>query len=209
MYWATLVLLIACGWSSTAEAQSHPETLDVTLIDYGKRPPLTLMAARDKAAQVLSAAGVRTSWRFCEGASERPGGRACTGEGPLAVVVRLVPGRQAKNWKFSGSTCGYALVGGPDQFGRLALVDLDCVDRMAGSVERRRPAALGHVIAHELGHLLLGGGSHAESGLMSARWSKPEMNALYRGDLSFSDEEAIRLRQAVQVRSASGHLASK
>ena len=47
---------------------------------------------------------------------------------------------------------------------------------------------LGYVIAHELGHLLIGAG-HRPNGIMRASWGKNELDALNRRHLKFNDWE--------------------
>jgi hypothetical protein len=48
---------------------------------------------------------------------------------------------------------------------------------------RRAPAVLGHVLAHEIGHVLQGVARHSDSGLMKGRWSLGEMRDIMRGVL--------------------------
>ncbi len=52
---------------------------------------------------------------------------------------------------------------------------------------------LGSVIAHELGHLLLGSNSHSDMGIMRARWQSEELRRLARGGLWFTNEQAGRM----------------
>jgi hypothetical protein len=54
---------------------------------------------------------------------------------------------------------------------------------------------LGQVMAHEVGHLLLGTNSHAGLGLMRAHWGEEEIASASRGSLFFSDVEAERMRR--------------
>ena len=58
------------------------------------------------------------------------------------------------------------------------------------------------MIAHELGHLLLGTASHSSTGLMSAVWKDPELQQAVRGNLFFTsgEGERIRLRFAAAAR---------
>lgn len=57
------------------------------------------------------------------------------------------------------------------------------------------PSLLGRVMAHEVGHLLLGSSEHGPIGLMRAVW-KLDPTALYDdSEWSFSRKEAERLRQ--------------
>lgn len=54
---------------------------------------------------------------------------------------------------------------------------------------------LGHVIAHELGHLLLGSNSHAASGIMRSRWQTAELERMTHGTLFFAPDQ-VKLMQA-------------
>jgi hypothetical protein len=53
---------------------------------------------------------------------------------------------------------------------------------------------LGYVIAHEMGHLLLGRDSHAAAGVMRARWEGAELRQAAHGQLSFTRVESERMR---------------
>lgn len=53
---------------------------------------------------------------------------------------------------------------------------------------------LGSVIAHELGHLLLGSNSHASAGIMRAHWQGEELRRLSRGNLWFTSVQADHMR---------------
>jgi hypothetical protein len=53
---------------------------------------------------------------------------------------------------------------------------------------------LGTVMAHELGHLLLGSNSHASIGLMRARWQSEELSRAARGSLLFTEEQSEHMR---------------
>jgi hypothetical protein len=61
---------------------------------------------------------------------------------------------------------------------------------------------LGFVMAHELGHLLLGAG-HTPDGVMQAAWSQKQMDALRQRWLRFTQEGAARIRRALESRTAS------
>jgi hypothetical protein len=53
---------------------------------------------------------------------------------------------------------------------------------------------LGCVIAHELGHLLLGTASHSPAGLMSGVWQDAELQQAVRHNLLFTSGEGGRMR---------------
>jgi hypothetical protein len=52
---------------------------------------------------------------------------------------------------------------------------------------------LGHVAAHEIGHLLLGTNSHSAAGIMHAHWAAEELASVKMG-LVFSEQEALRMK---------------
>ncbi|MBL8293590.1 MAG: hypothetical protein JNN08_17210 [Bryobacterales bacterium] len=64
------------------------------------------------------------------------------------------------------------------------------------------PKLLGHVIAHEMGHLLGMNRKHASEGLMKANWHKAEIQLAYQGKLRFSEDECEKIRLAVRARNA-------
>ena len=60
---------------------------------------------------------------------------------------------------------------------------------------------LGFVMAHELGHLLLGPG-HTPDGVMQAAWGQKQMDALGQRWLKFTEDSAARIRRALEARAA-------
>ena len=67
-----------------------------------------------------------------------------------------------------------------------------------------RPAALilAHVIAHEIGHLLLPDRPNGPTGIMSGRWGREQVADLDRGWVRFTQEETEAIRKTTHVRNA-------
>ena len=59
------------------------------------------------------------------------------------------------------------------------------------------PLILGNVIAHEVGHLLLGTNSHSPAGIMCANWDQEYVRLAMRGHQFFSLDESAALGAAV------------
>jgi hypothetical protein len=89
---------------------------------------------------------------------------------------------------------------GEQGFGCDAWIFYDPMKRFAVERELSLAQLLGHVIAHELGHMLLGPNSHSGMGLMRAQWSGRELQAADHGGLFFSASESKRIQNAVLVR---------
>jgi len=62
----------------------------------------------------------------------------------------------------------------------------DRVQRLVGPQENWIPAVLGHVLAHEIGHVLLGTDGHTDTGLMEAQWTKKEVSMMQFRPLGFT-----------------------
>ena len=176
--------------------------LRVLVFDRAQVPPVLLLAAQRQAAQLFAAAGIPSVWKICSPASLKPGTTPCAPADALTVQVRVLRGKELRVWPVNRDACGIAVTSEPGTFGFLAIVDADCVDRIARQTVVARATVLGYVVAHEIGHLLLGRNSHGTSGLMSALWTAREQQSLLRGDLHFSSEDAARLQSAMASREA-------
>jgi hypothetical protein len=66
------------------------------------------------------------------------------------------------------------------------------------------PIILGCVIAHEVGHLLLGTNSHSGSGVMQQRWERRQIRQAMTGTLLFTPEQAKLIQAEMQKRMAAG-----
>jgi hypothetical protein len=82
-------------------------------------------------------------------------------------------------------------------FGVVANVYADRIRTLATGKEFE--AILGRVLAHELGHLLLGRNAHSPAGLMRARWRAQDLT-LTQPTMSFLPKEAKRIRAQVEAR---------
>jgi hypothetical protein len=58
---------------------------------------------------------------------------------------------------------------------------------------------LGHAIAHELGHLLLGTNSHSPAGIMRARWQPADLASASKGTLLFSTLESRAMKNKLDT----------
>jgi hypothetical protein len=54
---------------------------------------------------------------------------------------------------------------------------------------------LGHAIAHEMGHILLGSNSHFSDGIMQAQWGKAALTHASKGDLLFTIDQSRTMRR--------------
>jgi hypothetical protein len=87
--------------------------------------------------------------------------------------------------------------------GPAAFVAYNRTAEIAASRHLSVASVLAHVIAHELGHLLLSDGHHTYRGLMRAHWSQDELLAAAQGHFGFTRREADAIRKRVRALAAS------
>jgi hypothetical protein len=59
---------------------------------------------------------------------------------------------------------------------------------------------LGHIVAHEMGHLLLGVSSHSVNGIMHVPWKLKELEIIGEGRMAFMPAEAAAMQMNVRAR---------
>jgi hypothetical protein len=77
----------------------------------------------------------------------------------------------------------------------------DRIESMAGRTQSDPGTLLGHVIAHEIGHLLMGTSTHSPIGLMRERWSDDEVRRRNPIDWRLTRSDAKNARFGLLERS--------
>ena len=103
---------------------------------------------------------------------------------------------------FGGFVYGFALPTTSGGFGWAATIFRDRILATAKSTYATEASLLGSVMAHEVGHLLLGTRSHSSYGLMSANWEAAELQKIAEGAFFFVKSERKKIRDRVEARIA-------
>jgi hypothetical protein len=175
-----------------ANADAQPYLWSAPVVEVFVPPvlrPETDMAfgrARRVATEIYAAIGVRVVWRS--------GGRPPMGcaKHPMrgTIVVRFdtsdapFASDQALAWSNPYSTIGPCVT-----------VLMHRVEAAVRTNPLSTPSVLGHVLAHEMGHVLQGVARHSNSGLMRGQWPLEEVREIMKGhSLEFApyDSELIR-----------------
>ena len=165
--------------------------IDVSICNLGHLSEAAVAKAEAEATAVFHSMGVEVVWAKC-------------GAGPVSddavqqhwYTIRLRGDQPAPEpGPASLELLGRAFVsrGRP---GYLADVYFARVRTLARRSEMDAAVVIGCVMAHELGHLLLGPG-HVPDGIMQAAWSTKEMEAMRRRWLRFNCAEYARIRQTL------------
>jgi hypothetical protein len=146
-----------------------------------------------RANEILARAEVAIDWRDC------PAGAAWMHAGcadmprPGELSVRLV--RTPKN-DANPRALGSALIDKVTGRGTLATVFVDRIRGVAQQGKTDPWAIVGRVMAHEIGHLLLGTNSHSETGLMREMWALKDLLRGHPDDWLFSRKQRDDLRNS-------------
>src|SRR5688572_22135759 len=151
---AAAVVLMAIA---TVHADRQPQTtLTVRLYNTAGIPTDTLLAARRAAAAILEDAGIAVRFRHCGTPVPGEPVDACDQTlKPGEVVVRVI-NAPAFNLSLDPDAFGVTYVVEQTNRGWLATVFADRTARTASRVSVDPGTLLGRVMAHEVGHLLLG-----------------------------------------------------
>jgi hypothetical protein len=173
--------------------------ITVQVYNWASVAPQTLTAAETEATRIFRTAGVVVSWLTCPLVeAERQANPICAEPVPPSrIAIRInpdVPARLAKG------SLGVAL----SEAGIYATIYYPRVTELASGGVASDAQILGHAIAHEMGHLLLGPAPHARYGLMHGGWSSQDLQSIRMGALLFSPREAAVIRQAALRRMARG-----
>jgi hypothetical protein len=200
----TCCLLMFLAVPAFAFAQDLPTrtrlSLEVSIAvhDYADIPTLLLAAAEDQAREIFRRAGLATVWLNCSPKLEKVEPRSCYFSDTTHLTLKI--SRHAMNAKVRDriDVLGTSY---PDEKGTgyFAYVFYDRIQELA---QRRRlgHALLADVMAHEIGHLLLGSTSHSASGIMCAHWNYEELRNVGEGTMSFIPAQSRIMRDRLRVR---------
>ncbi len=181
---------------------SEPSQVVVWTYNYARIDSEALAGAKTEAARILNRAGVEVRWVACPmAAAEVDRYPACSGlPEPVGLVLRIRPAAPAAALVGRPQVFGYALLPKDGGFGTYADVYAGGADLLTKGNESLHTAILGHLMAHELGHLLLGTASHSAAGIMHVPWSGAELGFAAQGRLLFAKIEAERMRANLLAR---------
>jgi hypothetical protein len=157
-----------------------------------------LATAHHAVSAVLKPAGIDINWRDCRGPRPDAPGPLCSGALEVSeVIVRIVNGGSNQG----DDRLGYSSVDVQHHADCLATVFADRIEAMAGRTQSDPGTLLGHVMAHEIGHLLMGTSRHSPIGLMRDRWSDDEVRRRSPTDWQLTRSDAENARVGLLERS--------
>jgi hypothetical protein len=172
--------------------------LKVTVLyfDFVHVPGKVQQMARERVEKIYQKAGVQVDWADCptiEGTmSMYPN---CTGfKDETRLFLRILPeARSGLKLEAAGET-----LHGP----RIVNVFWDRTRQQSDNYSVLLQEMLAQIIAHEIGHILLGPNSHAPSGIMMARFKAKNLVKVSQGGYGFNPDQAQRIQTEIRRRQA-------
>lgn len=180
----------------TIGAQALEQQL-VLVYDTAQVVPEVISDAENETSRIFREAVIRLRWMNCRAA--RDGDReidTCAGEhGGTALYLHIAPSAGAFP---NQRALAHAAVGAG---GVRAAIFFDRVRALAAKGTPCDLARLlGHVMAHEMGHLLLTQAGHSPQGLMAGPWSAQDLRQAAAGRLLFTPAEGTKMRNEMVSR---------
>jgi hypothetical protein len=183
-----LVTCFANVGQESVTVTMKPLTLPIAVYDYADLPSQWLSWAEEEMTRIYRGIGIEITWL-----DVRPPAKPADG---LIVLIR--PGLTKAERAIPEGVMGFSS-GTADERRRVAYVLYGRMEqfRLEQVPPIERAKLLGHIMAHEVGHLLLPGQSHSPTGLMRGQWSRAELERAQHGRLRFTDEQAQLIRTKV------------
>jgi hypothetical protein len=200
---AWLIFTFVVGSVPLLAADDRTDTelaVTIQIHDYWHVSSQSLSRAREVVTAMYERIGVRTEWMGVVQQSEshpRSPRRDSISRLPIAQVtlIILTPKMAARGHVEEGAL-GFAAV--PEEgMGRIAYAIYDRVRDTAARAAMNEDDLLGFVMAHEIAHLMLPRGAHAEGGLMRGRWNVRDFQQTDVLKLGFSPEQANEIRSTL------------
>jgi len=146
-----------------------------------------LAQAEQEATRIFHKAGVENVWVECRLWKPDPdrSSRCQAPVGPTLLALRIVP----RSSKLRDSVFGIAFLSAEGE-GTYTDVFYVSVEKLHRDFHANLSRVLGDVMAHEIGHLLLGTNAHSAVGIMRPQWQGPELRSIGMGTFLFTPEQA-------------------
>ena len=176
--------------------------INVRVYNYANVTSGVLAKAQSQAARIFRRTGVETNWVGCAvPGREVESNPLCKAKpGATDIQVRILPKKMARKLMKHHSEFGLAFTAPGDGFGSNLSIFYHRVEELSARRHTSQSLLLGHLIAHEIGHLLLGLNSHSRSGIMHVPWNRSQVERASLGTLLFTRQEAEKMRGQVSRR---------
>jgi hypothetical protein len=178
-------------------AGGPPSNLKLTVQVYNSASvaPGTLIAAEDEGARIFREMGIAVRWLNCPlTISEAAANPICIAPVPPSRIAVRITSEMPAN--LAESSLGVAFT----ETGIYVTIYYPRVEESAKEGIANHSQILGHAIAHEMGHMLLGPVPHSRFGIMRGAWTAEDLRSIAMGAFLFKPYQSVLIRQAAMRR---------
>ena len=192
-----LFLSSSCFAQNAPSPKAFGPEVHIAVYDEASVPTELLAAAEEQVHRIFHQAGVETLWRNCSVKVGRDLRTGCHVVGSTYLILKILPDAESVQVRDRVDVLGISPL---DERG-VGFYGYVFYDRIQQLAEKRRlaPTLLGHVLAHEIGHLLMRSTSHSISGIMSGRWTGDELRRISEGAMLFTGRESSVMRDRLMA----------
>ncbi len=180
---ATRALIVRVAACTPARADGNSATIRVCFRLNNAISGLVWSSAQVLSSEIFWTIGITLEWRSAVHQDCRTPGSART------VMVDLFNGSQYRNEAAMAYANAYE--------GSHAIVLVDRVDAMADGA-RHASRLLGHILTHEIAHLIQQVGRHSPTGVMKAHWDAKDLMKMKVGQLAFTAEDVDFIQRGLR-----------
>ena len=173
---------------SAAAATAQVEVA-VHLYDNAKTSQHLLAKATATADRIFAAAAITLRWQSCS--------PACVEDSTIPVFIIGIAGPQLEIP--AQAALGFAMLGVGR--GNRAVVSVPRIEDFAEFTATPLAVAMGHAIAHELGHLIARSNYHS-TGIMTAKWGQDGAVRMRQGNLRFAPRDVEVMHKKLKANDA-------
>jgi len=184
------------AFAAPADAGLSTE-ITLRVVNEGGIDSRLVSASEKRAGFILGKAGLTVTWLNCTPGFVDWSAHSRCAQLPEAhdLDMRIIVHRPRET---RDEPLGFTTFPAPASEGRpYTVIYFPAIERMAWDSATDAFEIAGAVMAHEIGHLLLGS-EHSAKGMMSAKWHPRDMRQASVDAFLFSSREAAQLRAAVQ-----------
>jgi len=180
--------------------------INVCVYNLAELSPDTLDQAEREAGRIFQKAGVEVVWSDYPLSETHVERNALCGPpfGATDFRLRLLPSTRPEELGLRASSMGLALPCAEGKGGCIVNVFCHRAEELGKQGDLGMSKMLGHAIAHEIGHELLGSNAHSPIGLMRGNWGPKDLQRAAKGDMLFTHDQARLVRDNLFAKVKSG-----
>jgi hypothetical protein len=175
--------------------------ISIRVIDQVGVPEKEWRLAQETADKIFQSAGLSVNWVHCTWNASAKNGDCPSPTTPDELSLVMVSDQTTNRMQAPARVFGMSLMATEGSFGSRGYIYYGRIQsKCTEQHDINEALLLGTIVAHELGHLLLGPNSHSQKGIMKSDFERDDMTGIQLSGLQFNGRQRETLRSAVERR---------